>query len=58
MRQAYQYSGPLLVVLLAGYVITFCGFNAVTKQVTQELRFHEVGRPASFTEIIVTPIGF
>ena len=58
MRQAYQYSGPLLVALLAGYVITFYGFNAVTKQVTEELRFHEIGRAAPFAETIVTPIGF
>jgi hypothetical protein len=58
MRQAYQYSGPVLVAVLAIYVITFHGFDAVTKQVTEELRFHEVGKPAPFAGTIVPPIGF
>ena len=58
MRQAYQYSGPLLVAVLAVYVIGVHGFDAVTKQVTEELRFHEIGRAAPFAETIVTPIGF
>jgi len=58
MRQAWRYSGPILVAVLAIYLITFHGFAAVTKQVTEELRFHEVGRPAPFTGTIVTPIGF
>ena len=58
MRQAWQYSGPILVAALAIYLITFHGFDAVTKQVTEELRFHEVGRHAPFSRTIVTPIGF
>ena len=58
MRQAYQYPGTILVAVLAIYVIAFHGFDAVARQVTEELRFHDVGRPAPFTRTIVTPIGF
>jgi hypothetical protein len=58
MCQSYQYSGSLLLAVLAIYVITFHGFDAVTKQVAEGLRFHEVGRSAPFTKIIMIPIGF
>ena len=58
MRHTLRYSATLLASLLAIYVITFHGFDAVARQVTKQLRFHETGRPALLTGAVATPIGF
>jgi hypothetical protein len=58
MRQAYQYRGPILVAVLAIYMIAFHGFDAVARQVAEQLRIHDAGRPAPFMLTVVTPIGF
>ena len=58
MRHTLRYSATLLASLLAIYVITFHGFDAVARQVTKQLRFHETGRPALLTGAVATPMAF
>lgn len=58
MRHTLRYSATLLASLLAIYVIAFHGFDAVTRQVTKQLRSYERGMPALLTGAVATPIGF
>jgi hypothetical protein len=58
MSQVFRYSTVFLAPLLAVYVIVFHGFDAVTKQVTSQMRFHGAGISFSFSRAATTPIGF
>lgn len=58
MRLTLRNSTAILAALLALYVIAFPGFNAVAKQVADQLRFHEIGKPIPYGAMAATPIGF